>query len=193
MYKKICKIVIAGDGGTGKTTLINSMKTNCFSYASKITIGVDFACFPVQIKSSPDQEITFLIYDLGGQKRFHFMHSSYIIGSKAAIILYDLNRPKTFENLEYWITILQKENPYMPILIGGAKKDLTQPTDIKYYRKKWQILFQQIENSQYIIDHIVISSKTREGIENIFQKIGQAVLQPEIILKQHNYAKFKNI
>ncbi len=188
MKKTICKIVIAGDGGTGKSTFITTKKGQQFTYSSKITIGVDYACFPVQIEACNHEEMMFLIYDLGGQKRFHFMHSSYIIGSKAAMIFYDLTRPKTFDNITYWHAILCKENPFMPILIGGTKKDLVQPADIRNFNSRWRELKELLPNKHLIIDHIFISSKAYEGIDIAFQKIGEALInRPNIMMEQQKY------
>jgi small GTP-binding protein len=192
MNKKICKIVVAGDGGTGKTTFISTRKQKNFLESSKITIGVDFACFPVEIHECHDQKMMFLIFDLGGQKRFQFMHSSYIIGSRAAIILYDLTRPKSFENISYWHTILQKENPYIPIVIGGTKKDLAQQDDISHFIKRGTQLFRTLPNSEYILDHIFISSKTYEGVEKPFHILGKTLLtKPEIIARQQIFTASK--
>ena len=100
MEKQIpCKIVIAGDGGTGKSTLIAAKNTGEFNYASNITIGVDFACLNLEFNN---EVFPFLIYDLGVQQRFQFLHDTYITGSKGAIVMYDLTRRKTFENIRKW-------------------------------------------------------------------------------------------
>ncbi|MHA1585427.1 MAG: Rab family GTPase [Promethearchaeota archaeon] len=166
------KIILAGDGGTGKSTLIATKNTGHFSYASAITIGVDFACLDIpsekQIKKS-----TFLIYDLGGQKRFQFLHDSYIIGAKGAILLYDLTRESTFDHLRDWIQLLLKENPKMPIILAGSKRDLANPEDLTYYRQKLLKLSRSLSLTKNIQAHMFISSKTLEGVDEIFQKFSE--------------------
>ena len=108
------KIVIAGQAGTGKSTLISTKKTGSFNIASKMTIGVDFVILEVRHNNKTFQ---FLVYDLGGQKRFQFLHDSYIKGAKASIILYDMTRINTFNSIPKWIALLMAENPHIPILI----------------------------------------------------------------------------
>jgi hypothetical protein len=60
------------------------------------------------------------------------------------------------------------ENPHIPILICGSKKDLVQYEDIKEFEDKWFESASKIPENCNIIDHIFISSKTMEGIDSIF-------------------------
>ena len=159
------KIVIAGQAGTGKSTLISTKKTGSFNLASKMTIGVDFVILEV---SHNKRTFQFLVYDLGGQKRFQFLHDSYIKGAKASIILYDLTRINTFNSIPKWIGLLMAENPHIPILICGSKKDLVQYEDIREFEYKWFKFASRIPKNCNIIGHIFTSSKTMEGIDSIF-------------------------
>ena len=162
------KIVIAGQAGTGKSTLISTKKTGTFNIAPKMTIGVDFVILEVNYNKKTFQ---FLVYDLGGQKRFQFLHDSYIKGAKASIILYDMTRINTFDSIPKWIALLMAENPQIPILICGSKKDLVQYEDIKKFEEKWFEFSSSIPENCNIIGHIFISSKTMEGIDSIFHTL----------------------
>ncbi len=159
------KIAIAGQAGTGKSTLISTKKTGSFNMGSKMTIGVDFVILEVNHNNKTFQ---FLVYDLGGQKRFQFLHDSYIKGAKASIILYDLTRINTFDSIPKWISLLTHENPQIPILICGSKKDLVQYEDIKKFEYKWFEFISKIPEKCNIIGHIFTSSKTMEGLDSIF-------------------------
>ena len=167
------KIVIAGQAGTGKSTLISTKKTGAFNIASKMTIGVDFVILEVNHNSKTFQ---FLIYDLGGQKRFQFLHDSYIKGAKASIILYDLTRTNIFDSIPKWITLLMTENPQIPILICGSKKDLVQYEDIKMIEDKWFKFASSIPENCNIIGHILTSSKTMEGLDSIFYTLADNLI-----------------
>lgn len=188
--KKICKIICGGDGGTGKTTLITTKKDQHFPLSPPITIGVDFTCFPIEIDGV---EITFLIYDLGGQKRFQFLHNSYLVGSRAGLILYDLTRESTFENLPFWYDLFLKENPNMPIIIAGSKLDLVQAEDVKYYLTQWQNLLYKIEHPENVLDHCFFSSKTQVGLDQLFIKLGSIILERDLWLEQPKVARLKSV
>ena len=170
--RKVCKITIAGDGGSGKSTMIATKNTENFNMTAGITIGIDFACFPMKIDN---KSFTFLVFDLGGQKRFQFMHDSYIIGSKGAIIFYDLSRPSTFKSVPKWISLMENEDPYMPIIIAGSKKDLIQPEDMRYFLNEWEKMKRKIPRFERIIDHIFISSKDYQSVEQLFTHLGRAI------------------
>ncbi|QEE14991.1 Rab family GTPase [Promethearchaeum syntrophicum] len=167
------KIVIAGQAGTGKSTLISTKKTGSFNIASKMTIGVDFVILEINHNEKTYQ---FLVYDLGGQKRFQFLHDSYIKGAKASIILYDLTRIITFNSIPKWIALLMAENPQIPILICGSKKDLIQYEDIKNFENKWIDFVSKIPKNCNIIGHIFTSSKTMEGIDSIFYTLADYLM-----------------
>ncbi len=167
------KIVIAGQAGTGKSTLISTKKTGSFNMASKMTIGVDFVILEVNHNKKTFQ---FLVYDLGGQKRFQFLHDTYIKGAKASIILYDMTRINTFNSIPKWISLLMDENPLIPILICGSKKDLVQYEDIKKFEYKWFEFTSSIPENCNIIGHIFTSSKTLEGIDSIFYTLADYLI-----------------
>ena len=171
--RKVCKITIAGDGGSGKSTMIATKNTENYKMTAGITIGVDFSCFPMKIGNTP---YTFLVFDLGGQKRFQFMHDSYIIGSKGAIILYDLSRPSTFKNIPKWISLMESEDPFMPIIIAGSKKDLIQPEDLNHYLKEWEDMKRKFPKFERVIDHVFISSKDYQSVEHLFTYLGRAII-----------------
>jgi small GTP-binding protein len=171
------KIVIAGDGGTGKSTLISSKLLGRFDDGSKITIGVDFAT--LNHKVDDGSTATFLIFDLGGQKRFHFIHNSYVLGAKGAILLYDLTRNTSFENIPKWLNLLTKDTPNIPIILVGSKKDLAQPEDINYYTSTWEQLKSTIVGAKNIVHHCHISSKVLAGVEHLFDVLHYAISENE--------------
>jgi small GTP-binding protein len=161
------KIVLAGDGATGKSTLLKVKNTGTFDYSCNLTIGVDFGCLNLKWR---DKEYPLLVYDLGGQKRFQFLHDSYILGTKAAIILYDLTRKITFTHLSQWLELLSTENSEMPLIIAGSKLDLVP----KEVLNKFQILWEKNQPKwvKYnICGHYFISSKKNEGLDEIFSGV----------------------
>ena len=168
-----CKVSIAGDGGCGKTTLLATKNTGHFQGNSNLTIGVDFACMEL---SQKDISIPVLIYDLGGQPRFQFLHDTYILGTKAGIILYDLTRSKTFDHVPKWLSLLFNENPQMPIILVGSKRDLVQPEDLIQFRKRWNQIESQIEGGNNVVDHVFISSQSFEGINVLFERLTQELI-----------------
>ncbi|MCL4124544.1 UNVERIFIED_CONTAM: hypothetical protein GTU68_045696, partial [Idotea baltica] len=93
------KIVIIGDSGVGKTNLLSRFVDGTFSIDSRPTIGVEFATKTTSIE---DKTIKNQIWDTAGQERFRAITNAYYRGAQGAIIVYDLTKQRTFENIAKW-------------------------------------------------------------------------------------------
>ncbi|KAF9942111.1 rab32, member RAS oncoprotein [Mortierella alpina] len=93
------KILVIGDVGTGKTSIIKRYVHNIFSMNYKSTIGVDFALKVIQW--SPDTVVRLQLWDIAGQERGN-MTRVYYKEAVAALVVYDVTRPKTFEAVKRW-------------------------------------------------------------------------------------------
>lgn len=157
------KILLAGEGATGKSTLVARVKTGKFTEGMKMTIGVDFT--PYQIKYE-GEDYLLQLWDLGGQERFQFMHAAYTLGAHGAILIHDLSRPSTAFKLPNWLKIVTEKNPKnLPVLLVGSKLDLVDVgTAIKFVLDPF---FDQFHS----IGHLTISSKTGQGVEEVFTQL----------------------
>ncbi len=171
--RPIYKIVICGEGGVGKSTLLHSKVNKKYSPVEKITIGVDFDCYAFE---EMDDSMTLLAFDLGGQDHFHFIHKAFIGGTKAGIIVYDLTKFRTFLSIPKWIELLQSEYPSVPLLIVGSKKDIVDQETLEHAQKEWELMKTQIPKSANIIGHYQISSKNADEPEKIFGVIQDLAL-----------------
>ena len=173
----VYKIAIVGDGGVGKSSILEAKKSNTFDQYKKITIGVDFKLIPLEIKDEKGKESTFLTMDLGGQERFHFIHDAYIKGIKGAIILFDVTRMKSFDNIPRWNELIRLENPDIPILVIGNKIDLVEDEEIQLYIND----LEELKNSHSCYDKIegfcFTSAKQLKGVAEAFKKCEEMIIQ----------------
>ncbi len=119
--KKVYKILIAGDGGIGKTTLLKILCYNQYFGSQKITIGNEIFLKKGKIKG---KDVFFQIWDLSGQERFRFLLDGFIKGAVGAILGFDVRRRQSFINLKKWLGMLRDQNSEMPIILIGTKKDI---------------------------------------------------------------------
>ncbi|KAF9358007.1 rab32, member RAS oncoprotein [Mortierella sp. AD094] len=110
------KILVIGDVGTGKTSIIKRYVHNIFSMNYKSTIGVDFALKVIQW--SPDTVIRLQLWDIAGQERGN-MARVYYKEAVAALVVYDVTRPKTFEAVKRWKADLDSKVS-LPDALGGG-------------------------------------------------------------------------
>lgn len=153
----IYKLVVAGDGSVGKSTLIQRIVTGKFHDQIPMTIGVDFYTHTLPV---PPDHYTLQFWDLGGQDRFQILHSCYIVGAKAGIVVYDITRYSSIEHLPHWVALLRDKDPTLPILLLGTKADLADPTLVTTFLT--DPYFDQFTP----IAHLAISARTGNGISD---------------------------
>ncbi|KAI7740873.1 hypothetical protein M8C21_021973 [Ambrosia artemisiifolia] len=121
-YDYLFKVVLIGDSGVGKTNLLSRFSKNEFNPESKSTIGVEFATRSVTVD---DKIIKAQIWDTAGQERYRAITSAYYRGAVGALIVYDITRHATFENVERWLKELRDHTDHnIVIMLVGNKADL---------------------------------------------------------------------
>jgi small GTP-binding protein len=168
------KMCIFGDGGVGKTTLINRYITGTYREDYGMTIGVDFYTKHVEIDN---RKVYLQIWDFAGEHQFKSLLPNYVIGSSGGIFMYDISRFVSLTHLDEWLNILRKapdnELVYFPILLVGGKSDLEmegkRAVDADYAEKYGK--------ERNLFDFIECSSKTGENIEEIFKKIAYKMME----------------
>ena len=164
----VFKILIAGDGGVGKTTLMHRYVDDRFDIDTKMTIGVEIEkktlCLDDYIKCDLQ------IWDFGGQERFRFLLDSFVMGAQGALMLFDLTRYKTLKNIDDWITIVRKFDPNLPIILIGAKADLEYKIAVEDEAAI------QMGNKYQFIDYVKTSSKSGQNVGIAFEKLVRALV-----------------
>ncbi len=169
MTKKfILKILLAGEGGVGKTTLLHRFVDGKFSAETRMTIGVEFFLKELEVNS---YHCTLQLWDFGGQQRFRFLLESYVLGAKGALLLFDLTRPITLEKLEQWVEICRKNDPDLPILFLGTKTDLTDDIMVD---DDYALEFKEAFN---LFDFLKVSSKSGDNVHSAFDLLTKKILE----------------
>ncbi|CAN1235293.1 Ras-related protein Rab7 [Linum perenne] len=95
--RTLLKVIVLGDSGVGKTSLMNQYVHNKFSQQYKATIGADFVTKELQID---DKLVTLQIWDTAGQERFQSLGVAFYRGADCCVLVYDVNAnpadPKSF-------------------------------------------------------------------------------------------------
>jgi len=164
----VFKVLIAGDGGVGKTTFLTKYTKGEFVMNTKMTIGLEFFIKEVIYNN---YNIIFQIWDLSGQDQFRFLHKDFTAGSRCSLLLFDLTRPSTINNLEEWIKIIRKKSSKLPIILIGSKLDLIDKINVG------DDMALKLKKKYKFADYIKISSKTGENIEAVFQLLVKILLE----------------
>ncbi len=114
-YEKVFKLVIAGDGGVGKTSLTNKFITGIFKTDTRITIGVEF--FIKDIAVDGLGTVRLQIWDFGGEERFRFLLPTYVKGANGILFMFSTTNMLTLSHFDDWLPILRNYDPNIPIII----------------------------------------------------------------------------
>jgi small GTP-binding protein len=117
----VLKVVVAGDGTVGKTSLVRRFCEGKFEMTRVATIGVDFQTKLVEL---PDRTVKLSIWDMAGQDRFQVIRTGFYRGSRAAALVFDVTSPESFANLERWRQEIIEVVPQQPFVVVGNKTDL---------------------------------------------------------------------
>ncbi|KAG0591524.1 hypothetical protein KC19_1G181000 [Ceratodon purpureus] len=122
------KVVLIGDSAVGKSNLLSRYARNEFNSNSKATIGVEFQTQSMEIDG---KEVKAQIWDTAGQERFRAVTSAYYRGAVGALIVYDISRRGTFENVSRWLDELKvHSDSSVVVMLVGNKSDLAHIREV---------------------------------------------------------------
>ncbi len=176
--KKIC---LLGDPAVGKTSLIKRFVNDEFDDKYISTLGAKVSKRDMQInilknmKESLGVNLTLSIWDILGQKNESALRTRpiYFKGTDGALIVCDVTRKETFENLSDWIKSLRKETQNVSIVILGNKID--QYRNAKVYYRDLQKFAQE-----HNIPMITTSAKENNNVEKAFNKLSELMIKESV-------------
>lgn len=155
-------MVLIGDSGVGKSNLLSRFTRNEFNLESKTTIGVEFATKSIQVDG---KTIKAQIWDTAGQERYRAITSAYYRGAVGALLVYDISKHVTFENVERWLKELRDHaEPNIVVMLVGNKSDLRHRRAVP---TEDAMLFAENNNLAFI----ETSALDATGVEEAFRQI----------------------
>jgi len=157
------KIVMVGDFGVGKTSLVKRFVDNSFSEDYLSTIGVS-------ISKKALNDSTLMLWDIEGHTEFKPIFKQYLMGAKGFIIVADITRPNTIESIQRHIELCHSVVKNAPICIALNKADIPhdiQENDIKSLK----------ELSEYVVDLQKTSAKEGTQVLDIFNALDNVISQ----------------
>ena len=164
------KIVIIGDSGVGKTNFIFQFTENRFSGLHVTTVGFDYKSKIIKLPSSK-KKVKIQIWDTAGQERYMALNKSIFQKVQGIIIMYDLTKRNTFENIDKWMNIIS-QNVTDKIKFLVANK-LDQSDEERIVSEDEGAKLAQEYNMQFFEG----SGKTGENVEKIFTEMAERIYE----------------
>jgi len=170
--RTLLKVILLGDSGVGKTSLMDRFVNKKFSAQYKATIGADFLTKEVEVD---ERLVTLQIWDTAGQERFQSLGNSFYRGADCCILVFDVTISKTFENLENWRNeFLVQANVNDPdrfpfVVIGNKVDQQDQRTVQTKHAQGWC-------SSHNNIPYFETSAKDSINVESAFNMAAKAAI-----------------
>lgn len=164
------KVVVAGPGGVGKTTLLKRYETNNYIPAVS-TVGINFLVMDQEVGETV---LRIAYWDYAGEDRFRSLFPGYCQGSSGAMIVFDTSRIQTMSELPEWLRMIRQHNdPDIPIILLGNKIDTINENDMHSIAETANKFSQE----QNLAGYYLTSAKSGEGMESPFAHLGILVIE----------------
>ncbi len=164
----ILKIVLLGDTGVGKTSLVYRFIENRFSTDFKSTLGVNLLKRTVEVEGN---QVTVQIWDLGGQEAYKRLRKLYLDGASGALLVYDVTNTASFDHLTEWFNSFIETRSGRPAVLIGNKVDLKENKKVSTEQGK------TFSNEKQCVEFIEASAKTGENVEAAFKNLIKSSLK----------------
>ena len=159
----VIKILLLGDSEVGKSCFLMRYSDNVFVENYITTIGLDYKLKTVKLDSG--KTIKVQLWDTAGQDKYRTIAKNYYKGSHGILLLYDITKMTSFENIREWIRDIKEEVSEKAIVfLIGNKIDLTDNRKIS--KEKGEELAEE-----YKIPFFEASAKSGENVDEVFKAL----------------------
>lgn len=175
------KLVLVGDGGVGKTTLVKRHQTGEFEKRYIPTLGVAVTSLRFETNHGT---VVFNVWDTAGQEKFGGLRDGYYLNADAAIIMFDVSSRITYQNVPRWYQDLKRECPSLPIVLVGNKVDLPdrelKAQSITWHKKHGLTYLEMSAKSQFNFEKPFLHLARQLTDLRDLQLVGAVARAPEV-------------
>ncbi|XP_066061246.1 ras-related protein Rab-18-B-like [Chamaea fasciata] len=174
------KLLLLGDSGVGKSSLLRRFTDGAFEPRLKPTVGIDFKVKKMVLEG---RAVTLAMWDTAGQERFRTLTPSYYRGAQGVVLVYDVTRKDTFTGLGKWLNELEMHtttSSTVKMLVGNK----TDKPDREVERKEGLQLARK-----HSLLFIETSAKTEDGVQQAFEELVIKILQTPGLWEKSTFRK----
>ncbi|KAG9510254.1 Ras-related protein Rab-35 [Fragariocoptes setiger] len=166
-YSHLFKLLLIGDSGVGKSSLLLRFADNSYTGNYITTIGVDFKIRTITIDN---QRVKLQIWDTAGQERFRTITSTYYRGTHGVVVVYDVTNAKSFKSIQRWLLEIDQYCESVNRILVGNKND-DPPRKVVSTDEARSLAY------SYRIDLVETSAKDDVNVEEVFTRITKSMLK----------------
>ena len=162
----VSKLLVVGEGGVGKTSLIKALLGSEHDPAEVTTHGIRVTDLMVQHPDNPDVQMRLSAWDFGGQQIYHATHQFFLTDRSLFLLLWNSRLGWEQGRLEYWLDIIKSRAPDSPVLLVATHADANQrPVDLPLNDLRHEY--------PQIVGNMAIDNQTRSGVEELRSELAQ--------------------
>jgi internalin A len=161
----VSKLLVVGEGGVGKTSILRALRNNEFDAQESTTHGIDIGSLKLRHPTETDIKMRLITWDFGGQEIYHATHQFFLTNRSLFLLVWNARLGYEQGRLYYWLDTIKARAPESPVLLVATfidERDANIPL-ADLYRKYPQI-----------IGHCEVSNKTGKRISGLRLQIASA-------------------
>ena len=176
-YDYLFKLIIIGESGVGKSSILMRYIDDAFTTSFINTIGIDFKIRNIMHNN---KRIKLQIWDTAGQERFRTITTAYYRGANGILLVYDTNKISTYQSLTKWLKCIDAHaSDNIPVVLVGSKTDTPLDREISA-----EVGRRRAEESG--MDFMEVSAKTGDNVEELFGLITKKMYDSNVIVSSAN-------
>jgi len=191
--RQLLKIIILGDSGVGKTSLMQQYVSHKFDSRYKATIGADFLTKDIEING---QTVTLQIWDTAGQERFQSLGSAFYRGADACVLVFDVTQQDSFAHVGSWLEEFSIQAGRRDCVLIGNKTDLEERRQVASKTVQGWCAKQNAEASSNVVAHgaeerpasemryFESSAKENIGVDEAFVAVATLALAKKAVVAE---------
>ena len=170
------KLILGGEGGVGKTSMVHRFVEDSFQTDYKSTIGTSIMKKICEFEGLASK-VRFVIWDLAGQAQFQRVRQTYVANAEAGILVFDVTRKKTFDSVEKWFNEIKNASKSISLILIGNKIDLVEDR---------QVTTEEGENlaKKLNLSYFEASAKTGENVNDAFNMLALQMIKRYVVTQE---------
>jgi internalin A len=169
------KLLVVGEGGTGKSSLLRALRGEPFIEGLSTTHGIDVKPYPLPHPHKPGETMTLHVWDFGGQQIYHTTHQFFMTKRSLYLLVWNARLDTDQARLDHWLEKIKALAPDAPVLLVATHID-ERPADFNYERFK--------EAYPQLVGHVGVSNKDGTGIEELKEIIAREAVRLPLMEQQ---------
>ena len=170
------KLILGGEGGVGKTSMVHRFVDDSFQTDYKSTIGTSIMKKQCNFEDL-DSKVRFVMWDLAGQAQFQRVRQTYLSNAEAGILVFDVTRKETFDAVNKWFEEIMGVSKSISLILVGNKIDLVE--DRKVTKEEAEALAKKLN-----LSYFEASAKTGENVNDAFKMLALQMIKRYVVTQE---------